>query len=86
MSMITCVTLVANTEIEPPLPAATIAAFATIFPSKEFSVDTFGRVKPVGHNVRKASGPDGTTVTFSEYARAFEGIPHGLSGSGMSRA
>jgi hypothetical protein len=40
--MITCVVSVAITEIAPPVPAGTIAALATILPSKEFSVETLG--------------------------------------------
>src|ERR1035438_10487791 len=59
----------------PPPPAGTSAAFATIAPSREFSVETRG-CAPLPHNVRKLSGPGGTTVAFSEYARAVPGMPH----------
>jgi hypothetical protein len=66
MSTITSVVFVTKIEIAPPLPAGTMAALATILPSNEFKVDTFGCVEPAGHAVRYWSGPCGTTVMFSE--------------------
>jgi hypothetical protein len=42
MSMTTSVLLVTNTETAPPVPAGTIAAFATMAPLREFSNETFG--------------------------------------------
>ena len=66
MSRITWVWSVTKTSIAPPIPAGTSAALATTFPVNEFSVETKGRVSPVGDRVRKLSGPGGTTVTFSE--------------------
>src|SRR5271169_4349972 len=69
----------------PLVPAGTIAAFATTLPSNEFSVDTLGCAAPVGHAVRYGSTPFGTTVTFNEYAAAFEGTEHSLAGSTNER-
>jgi hypothetical protein len=37
-----------------------------IFPSKELSVETRGRVAPVGHNVKYPTVVLGTTVMFTE--------------------
>src|ERR1019366_3137 len=36
---------------------------------------------PLPHNVRKPSDPGGTTVAFSEYARAVPGMPHAEAGT-----
>src|ERR1035438_7843109 len=58
----------------PLTPAGTSAAFATIAPSVAFSVETKGML-PLPHNVRKLRDPVGTTVAFSEYAFAVEGMP-----------
>jgi hypothetical protein len=66
MSIIRFVLFVANTVIAPPFPAGTMAALATIFPSKEFNVETLGIGCPVGQTVRYCSGPLGTTVMLSE--------------------
>src|SRR5438552_1387774 len=66
--------------MEPPAPAGTMAAFATTLPSNALSVETDGWVCPAGHVVRKASGPAGTTVMFSEYAWAAAGIPQDALG------
>src|SRR5689334_8948179 len=85
MSRMTSVGLVTNTLTEPFVPAGTMAAFATILPKKELSVDTNGWFWPVGQRLRYASGPLGTTVTFSENARAVDGIPHELDVIGKSR-
>ena len=46
--------------------AGTMAALATIVPVGAFKVDTSGCVCPAGHVLRNPSGPDGTTVMFSE--------------------
>lgn len=85
MSIITCVDSVTNKEIAPPVPAGTTAALATIFPSKEFRIDTFGLAVPAGQAVRYCSMPVGTTVILSEYALAFDGIPQPLCAIGTSR-
>src|SRR5437764_499757 len=76
--MITWVTCVAISEIAPPVPAGTIAAFAVIAPSSELRVDTTGCDWPAGQTERKPSVPIGTTVKLSEYAWAFAGILHAL--------
>jgi hypothetical protein len=86
ISTIKCVGFDANTEIAPPAPAGTIAAFDTTRPSNEFSVDTVGCASPAGHTDRYASGPGGTTVMFSEYAFAVAGIPHPPLGTEIVRA
>jgi hypothetical protein len=39
-------------------------------------VDTPGYAAPAGHTDRNASGPGGTTVMFSEYAPAVDGMLH----------
>src|SRR5450432_2405346 len=79
MSMIMWVVLVAKTEIAPLTPAGTIAAFAVMAPVRAFSVETNGFGDPAGHVVRKAKGPDGTTVMFKAYAWAVAGIPQRLA-------
>ena len=66
MSTITWLRLVTKTLMAPLVPAGTMAALATIVPSKEFRVETRGREAPVGQVVRYCSGPEGTTVMFSE--------------------
>src|SRR5215813_7829053 len=76
--MIKCVWSVTNTSIDPPVPAGTIAAFATIVPVGSLSVETNGCGSPVGHVVRKPRAPVGTTVMLSEYAAAVPRIPHVL--------
>src|ERR1043166_1347145 len=81
----TWVGLLANRVIEPLTPAGTIAAFALIRPSAELSVETEGCGCPAGQTERKPSGPGGTTVRLSEYARAFAGMPQGLAGMLKSR-
>ena len=62
-----------NAVTAPLAPAGTKAAFATTDPS-EFSVETKGMI-PLPHNVRKPRPPGGTTVGFSEYALAVDGMP-----------
>src|ERR1035441_5079893 len=75
MSMTTCVVLVTKTSIEPFVPAGTTAAFASIVPRRSFKIDTIGLGGfPVGQAVRKLREPVGTTVKFSEYAWAVEGM------------
>src|SRR5215203_5319681 len=63
----------------PPAPAATMAAFATIRPLKEFKVEAVGKGAPVGQARRNCNEPFlGTTVIFSEYALAVPGTVHPL--------
>src|ERR1035441_1264437 len=64
-----------STSIEPLVPAGTTAAFASTVPRKSFRIDTIGLGGfPVGQAVRKLREPVGTTVKFSEYAWAVEGM------------
>src|SRR5436305_515149 len=81
MSSTTSVALLAKTVIAPPVPAGTIAALDFTRPSTEFRVDATGCGLPVGHRVRKPSGPVGTAATFREYAWAFAGMPQTLLGT-----
>src|ERR1017187_1606728 len=75
MSMMTCVVSVTKTSIEPLVPAGTTAAFASSVPRRSFKIDTVGVGGfPVGQAVRKLREPVGTTVKFSEYAWAVEGM------------
>src|SRR5262245_23753473 len=76
MSRMKSVLLLTNTFTEPPLPAGTMAAFATTFPG-EFNVETNGCETPVGQIVKKPNGPDGTTVMLNEYACAMDGRGQG---------
>src|ERR1700690_2509963 len=85
ISRITCVRPSTKILIAPLVPAGTIAAFATTLPSNEFSVETNGCPAPVGHAVRYGNPPSGTTVTFNEYAAAFEGTGQPPSGSANDR-
>ena len=62
-----------------------MAAFAVTAPVKALRVETNGCVCPAGHVVRKASGPAGTTVMFSEYAWAAAGIPQVALGMAKDR-
>src|ERR1035441_10554703 len=75
MSRIRWLKFVVYAVTAPLTPAGTSAAFATIAPSREFSVETRG-CAPLPHNVRKLRDPVGTTVAFSEYACAVPGMPH----------
>ena len=59
-----------------PFKVGTIAALAVGVPVNEFSVDTNGRVCPVGQVVRKANTVFGTTVILRDSAFAWAGIPH----------
>src|SRR5947209_4202758 len=65
-----------------------MAALAFTRPSGEFNVDDSGCPWPVGQIVRNPSLCCGTTVTFSEYAMALDGMLHGLPAcpSGKERA
>ena len=54
--------------------ACTITAAAFVRPSREFMVEMPGCASPAGHTVRYPSEPCGTTVTFSEYADAEDGM------------
>src|SRR5690349_3977823 len=85
MSRITSVVLLAKTLTAPLVPAATIAALDFVRPSSELSVEAMGRNSPAGHNVRKPSGPLGTTATFREYAWAVIGTPQVPAGITKSR-
>jgi hypothetical protein len=85
ISIITWLGLETKIEMAPFTPAGTTAAFATICPPNAFNVETFGRAEPAGQAVKNWSGPGGTTVMFSEYARAVDGIPQELNGIGTSR-
>src|ERR1700674_1291359 len=83
--MMTSVASVANTLIDPPAPAGTIAALDLILPSIELSVATSGWGCPDGHSGRNPSAPRGTTATFSEEPAAVDGIPQALLGIAKSR-
>src|ERR1700739_3321275 len=64
ISMTTCVGFDPKMLID-PFAAGTIARLDVIAPSIAFSVEASGWLEPCGHNVRKPSGPGGTTVAFS---------------------
>ena len=85
MSINTFVSSLAKTLIAPLAPAGTIAAFATTCPLIELSVETVGKDSPVGQAVKYPSVVCGSTVMFSEYACALEGILQPLDGIGNSR-
>src|SRR5258708_1466973 len=56
-------------------PALTIAELATIWPSGERAVHTFGRGSPAGHTVTEPTPPPlGITVTFTTKAFAVVGM------------
>jgi|ERR1039457_2607285 hypothetical protein len=84
ISRIRWLKLVVYAVTSPLAPAGTRAAFDTIVPSREFSVETKG-FAPLPHNVRKLRDPGGTTVAFSEYAFAVEGMPQVDDGTGKLR-
>jgi hypothetical protein len=83
--------------IDPPVPAATIAALAVITPSVAFRVEASSIDCPVGKAERKPSGVGrqifpikgkqvfGITVIFNEYALAVAGIEHTLDCIGNVR-
>src|SRR5450432_331199 len=75
MSMIRSVASLAKTEIAPPAPTGTMAAFAVTAPGAAFSVETTGSGNPAGQVVRKPTPLGGTTVMFREYAWAVAGMP-----------
>ena len=52
MSITRSVALLANTVMEPPVPACTMAALAVTVPVMAFKLATTGCVSPVGHAVR----------------------------------
>src|SRR5580692_4009403 len=87
MSMITSVGSLDRSSIAPAVPATTMAALATSPPETgSFKVDTPGYAAPAGHTDRNESGPGGTTVMFSEYAPAVDGMLHVVEvGSGTVR-
>src|SRR5580765_1046977 len=63
-----------------------MAALALIRPSKEFSVETTGCGRPVGHTeMYWRDATRGTTVRLREYAKALAGIPQELAGTTKSR-
>src|SRR5271166_631869 len=74
MSITRSVSLVGNTAISPPEPAAAMAAFAVTVPVGAFNVETPGWGWPAGHTVRYPSGPRGTAVRFREYSCALDGM------------
>src|ERR1019366_4248206 len=76
MSMTNCVLSVEYTEMSPPVPAGTTAAFATIVPVGSFRVETTGWDWPVGHTDREPTEAPGTTVKLNEYAAAL--TPEGM--------
>src|SRR5260370_3479701 len=80
MSRTRSVSLVAYALMAPPEPADAIAALALMRPSRELMADTAGCACPVGQTVRYPSEVWGTTVTFSAYAWALEGMPQELLG------
>lgn len=79
MSRMKSVSSVAKAQAPPFAPAGTMAAAALTRPS-EFSVEVGGRLCPQGKSVRNPSLTLGTTVTFTEYAFAVEGMPQALEG------
>ena len=83
--MITSVGFPATTLIAPPVPAGTIAEFATTLPFEEFNVDTPGYGCPVGQIDRNPKGPCGTAVMFKEYACAIPETPQALDRIGKLR-
>src|SRR5579884_526448 len=84
--MIKSVSPPGRTSMDPfGVPAGTIAAFAMMLPSFEFSVDTFGYGSPVGHVDRYGSAACGTAVIFKEYAEAVLGMLQALDWIGKSR-
>lgn len=63
-----------------------IAALATTAPEGELRLETFcGGDWPTGQVVRFPSGPEGTTVKFSEYAMAVAGTPQQIERTGNAR-
>jgi hypothetical protein len=62
MSRIMCVGLVTYTPIAPPVPAGTIAAFATTEPSHEFRVETVGCGDPAEVFFQTSNKPVGAQV------------------------
>src|ERR1700678_2402662 len=86
MSMIRSVGSVAITSMSPPVPAGTMAAFATTVPVGAFRVDEPGCGLPAVHADKNPNAPDGTTVMFNAYACAFAGTLQALCWIGKSRA
>lgn len=74
------VSSVVKAQAPPFVPAGTMAAAALTRPS-EFRVEVGGRFCPHGNSVRNPSLAFGTTVTFTEYAFAVEGMPQALPGT-----
>jgi len=67
ISITRLVLLLANTSIDPFVPAGTIAALAVTAPVNAFKLAATGRDCPVGHAVRYPSElPPGTAAKFSE--------------------
>src|SRR5664279_3747150 len=83
--MITSAELTTKTWMAPLVPTGTTAAFATAWPLYPFSVDTSGKIVPVGHIDTYARNPAGSTVRFREYAPAAAGSPQGPCASGKVR-
>ena len=85
MSTIISVASLTKMLIPPPIPAGTIAAFATTVPLQSFSVDTIGSGCPAGQTVTHPNAAGGSAVMFSEYACAATGTLHVLCGNGIDR-
>ena len=70
--------MLANTSMEPAVPAGTMTALAVTVPVSAFRLEASGMVCPVGQAVTYPSGPGGTAAKFSEYACAVAGRPQAL--------
>src|SRR5260370_1127965 len=80
MSRTTSVASGVRRLIPPAVPSGTIAAFATIEPSREFSVDTVGCACPKAQAVKYLRGPGGTTLMLKAKAWVVKGTPQVLVG------
>src|ERR1700674_4611700 len=78
ISRIKCDGFKANALTE-PLVVGPSAMFEVTAPSMAFRVETSGCDPPCGHNVRKPSGPGGTTGALSTYDWADAGAPQPLA-------
>src|ERR1039457_6335892 len=85
MSITRSVGLLANTSMEPLVPAGMMAALATTVPVKAFKLAASGIVCPVGQAVRYPSGPGGTRAKSGEWACAVPGRLQALDRMGNVR-